>query len=104
MLFGSTRAFQNGMTWSGSTKNHGAAPPQAKGLGASQVLPDGDWAGELPTQKLLNANLATPESFTLIGPTIQKLVHIMWNTKAPNDKHATSSMQQMVAQIKNRKA
>ena len=104
MLFGSTRAFQNGMTWSGSTKNHWAAPPQAKGLGASQVLPDGDWAGEQPTQKLLNANLATPESFTLIGPPIQKLVHIMWNTKAPNDKHATSSMQQMVAQIKNRKA
>ena len=81
MLFGSTRAFQNGMTWSGSTKNHGAAPPQAKGLGASQVLPDGDWAGEQPTQKLLNANLATPESFTLIGPPIQK--HLMTNTPLP---------------------
>ena len=92
------------MTQPSSTKDHRAAPPQAKGLGAGQVVSGKDWTEMLPTQKLLDTNLAIPESFILIGPPIQKLVHIMWNTKAPNDKHATSSMQQMVAQIKNRKA
>ena len=39
MLLGLTRAFQNGMTRPGSTKDHGAAPPPSKGLGVAQVLP-----------------------------------------------------------------
>ena len=60
------------MTWPGSTKDHRAAPPQAK-QGAGQVLPGGDWAGVLPTQKLLGTNLATPESFIPIDPTVSKL-------------------------------
>ena len=60
------------MTQPGNNKDHGEAPPQSKGLGAGQVLPGGDWAGVLPTQKLLDTNLATPESFTPIGPPIQK--------------------------------
>ena len=87
MLFGSTRAFQNGMTQPGSTKDHRAAPPQSKGLGSGQVLPGGDWAGILSTQKLLDTNLATPESFTLIDPPVHKLVHINQNTKTLQDKH-----------------
>ena len=87
MLFGSTRAFQNGMTWPISTKDHGAAPPQAKGLCTGQVLPGGDWTVVLPTQKLLDTNLATPESFTPIGLPIQNLVYIIQSTKTPNHKH-----------------
>ena len=83
MLSGSTRAFQNGMTQPSSTKDHRAAPPQAKGLGASQVMPGKDWTEMLPTQKLLDTNLAIPESFILIGPPIQKLVHIIQSTKTP---------------------
>ena len=90
MLFGLTRAFQNGMTLPGSTKDHRTAPPQTKGLGDGQVLPGGDWNGVLPTQKILDTNLATPESFTLIGPPIQKLVHIIQSTKTPNHKHTQS--------------
>ena len=38
MLFGLTRAFQNGMTGLSSTYDHGAAPPQGKGLSPGQVL------------------------------------------------------------------
>ena len=102
MLFGLTRAFQNGMTLPGSTKDHRTAPPQTKGLGDGQVLPGGDWNGVLPTQKILDTNLATPESFTLIGPPIQKLVHIIQSTKTPNHKHTTPFIWQSVAQIKNK--
>ena len=107
MLFESIRAFQNGMTWPGSTKDHGAAPPQAKGLGAGQVLSGGDWARVLPTQKLLDTNLATPASFTPIGPPVQKLVHIIRNTKnlmtnttTPLYSNHDPLMQQPVTQIK----
>ena len=46
---------------------------QAKGLDAGQGLPRKDWAGVLPTQKLLGTNLATPESFIPIDPTVEKL-------------------------------
>ena len=108
MLFESIRAFQNGMTWPGSTKDHGAAPPQAKGLGAGQVLSGGDWARVLPTQKLLDTNLATPASFTPIGPPVQKLVHIIRNTKnlmtnttTPLYSNHDPRLQQPVTQIKN---
>ena len=87
MLFGSIRAFQNRLTWPGSTKDHRAAPPQAKGLGASQVLPGGDWARVLPTQKLLDTNLATPESLTPIGPPVQKLLHIILSKNTWSQTH-----------------
>ena len=62
-LFGLSTGFQNGMTWPGSTNDHGAAPLQGKELGAGQGLPGEDWAGTLPTQKLFEANLASPEFF-----------------------------------------
>ena len=60
-LFGLSTAFQNGITRPGSTKNHGPARLQQKGQGAGQGLPGGDWTGVLPTQKLLQTNLASPE-------------------------------------------
>ena len=87
LLFCSTKALQNGLIWPSNTKDHGAAPPQAKELGAGQVLPGGDWTRVLPTQKLIHTNLATPESFTMLCPPVQKLVHIIRNTKTPNHEH-----------------
>jgi len=75
------------MTPYNSIKNHGAARFQAKGLGAGQSLHRRDWAGVLLTQKLLDTNLATPESFIPIDPTVQKLIDIFQNTeshKQPN--------------------
>ena len=51
----------------------------------------GDCAGMLPT---LDTNLATPESFTPFCPPVQKLVHIIQNTKKPNHKHTAPFMQQ----------
>ena len=82
ILFASSNPFQNGMTQYNSIKNHGAARFQAKGLGAGQSLPRRDWAGVLPTQKLLDTNLATPESFIPIDPTVQKLIDIFQNTES----------------------
>ena len=77
-------------------------------MGAEQVIPCGDWARVLPTQKLLDTNLATPASFTPIGPPVQKLVHIIRNTKnlmtnttTPLYSNHDPLMQQPVTQIKN---
>ena len=92
-----------GMKWYGSTKDHRAAPHQAKGLGASQVLPGGNSAVVIPTQKLLDTNLATPESFTPIGRPIQKLVNIIQSTKTSNHKHTAPFIQTPVAQINKQK-
>ena len=50
----------------GSTSDHGTAPLQGKGQGAGQGLPGWDWEGILPTQKLLQTNLASPENFVQI--------------------------------------
>ena len=75
-LFGSSTAFQNGMTWPSSTNNQEAGPLQGKGLGAGQGLTGGDWAGGLLTQKLLEANQASPENFVQIHLPIQKLLMI----------------------------
>ena len=76
-LFGSTTAFQNAMTQPGSTNNQGPAPLQGKGQCAGQGLPGGgDWAGVLPTQKLLQTNLASPENFVQIRSPVQKLFMI----------------------------
>ena len=73
-LFGLSTGFQNGMSWPGSTNDHGAAPLQGKELGAGQGLPGEDWAGTLPTQKLFEANLASPEFFS--NPSIcSKVIH-----------------------------
>ena len=91
------------MKWYGSTKDHRAAPHQAKGLGASQVLPGGNSAVVIPTQKLLDTNLATPESFTPIGRPIQKLVNIIQSTKTSNHKHTAPFIQTPVAQINKQK-
>ena len=82
ILFASSNPFQNGMTPYNSIKNHGAARFQAKGLGAGQSLHRRDWAGVLLTQKLLDTNLATPESFIPIDPTVQKLIDIFQNTES----------------------
>ena len=68
------------MTWTGSTKDQGAAQLQGKGLQPGQVLPGEDWVVVLPTQKLLVTNQATPENFIHIGPSDQKLTNIFQNT------------------------
>ena len=75
ILFASSNPFQNGMTRPSSIKNHGGDRFLAKGLGAGQGLPRRDWAGVLPTQKLPGTNLATPESFIPIDPTVEKLIN-----------------------------
>ena len=80
LLFALSNPFQNGMTRPGSFKNHKVITFQAKGLGAGQGLPNRDWAGVLPTQKLLGTNLATLESFIPIDLTIQKLTNIFLNS------------------------
>ena len=49
---------------------------------AGQGQPCRDWAGVLLTQKLLDTNLATPESFIPIDPTVQKLIDIFQNTES----------------------
>ena len=64
------------MTQSGSTNNHGPALLQGKGQGAGQGLPGGDWMGVLPTQKLLQTNLASPENFVQICSLILKIFMI----------------------------
>ena len=63
------------MTHPSSIKNKGGDRFLAKGLGAGQGLLHRDWAGVLPTQKLPGANLATPESFIPIDPTVKKLIN-----------------------------
>ena len=75
-LFGLSNAVQNGMIWLGSTKDHTAAWLQGKGLGEGQGLSGGDLARVLPTQKLLQSNLGTPENFVQFCPSFQKLIMI----------------------------
>ena len=77
ILFTSSNSFQNGMTWPRSIKNRKVITFQVKGLGAGQGLPHGDWAGVIPTQKLPGTNLANPENFISIDPTVQKLINIL---------------------------
>ena len=69
-------AFQNDMTWPGSTKNQGGDRFQGIDLDAGQGLPCKDWVGVLPTQTFLNSNLVTPENFIQFHPSIQKLFMI----------------------------
>ena len=77
MLFGLTRAFQNGMTWPNSTKDHRAAPPQAKGLGASQIL----WWG-------LNQGDTHPK-VTWHHPSHPWKFHSNWSTHSKASPHYT---------------
>ena len=70
-LFGSTTAFQNAMTQPGSTNNQGPAPLQGKGQAYLGTW--GNWAGVLPTQKLLQTHLASPENFVLIHSPVKKI-------------------------------
>ena len=63
------------MTHPSSIKNHGGGRFLAKGLCAGQGLLCGDWSGVLPAQKLQGPNLATPESFIPIDPTVEKLIN-----------------------------
>ena len=64
------------MTWLGSPNNHGAAKLQGKFMEPGQVLPSGDWALVLSTQKL-------PWKFNQIGLTFQTLIIFLlqdgWN-------------------------
>ena len=73
-MFALLNAFQNDMTWQGSTKNHGGCRFQGKGHG----LTHRDWAGVLPTQMFLNQ--VTPENFIQFCPSVQKLFVIFFNT------------------------
>ena len=75
-MFALSNAFQNDMTWAGSTKNHGGDIFQGKGLDEGQGLPSRDWTGVLPTQMFLNSNLVTPENFVQFCQSIQKLFMI----------------------------
>ena len=61
ILFALLNAFQNDMTWPGSTKNHGGDRFQRKGLDAGQGPPHRDWADVLPTLTFFNSHLVTPE-------------------------------------------
>ena len=74
VLFASSYPMQNGMTRPGSIKNCKVITFQAKGLDAGQGLPHRNWARILPTQKLPGTNLATPESFIPIDPTVEKFI------------------------------
>ena len=81
ILFALSNSFQNGMTQPDSIKNWKVITFQAKGLGAGQGLPHRDWAGIIPTQKLLGTNQATPESLIPIDPTIEKLTNNLISTE-----------------------
>ena len=76
-LFGLTTAFPNGMTQPGSTNDHLPAPLQGKGQGAGQGLLGGGTGqeGVLPTQKLLQTNLAMPSKFHSNPFTCLKVIH-----------------------------
>ena len=78
--FALSNPYQNGMK--GPVKNRKVITFQAKGLDAGQDLPRRDWAGVLPTQKLLGTNLATPESFIPIDHTVHKLTNTFRNTES----------------------
>ena len=56
----------------------------------ARCLPRGDWAGVLPTQKLLQTNLASPENFVQIRLPVQKLFMISCITDAQTDRHTNS--------------
>ena len=75
-------AFQNDMTWPGSTKNQGGDRFQGIDLDAGQGLPCKDWVGVLPTQTFLNSNLVTPENFIQFHPSIQ---HYSWSSLTQTD-------------------
>ena len=70
----------------GSTKNHGGDRFQGKSLDAVKGLCHRDWAGVLPSQKLLNSNLVTPENFVQFHPSVQKLFMIFFNTDRQTDR------------------
>ena len=53
----------------------------------ARCLPRGDWAEVLPTQKLLQTNLASPENFVQIHSPVQKLFMISCRTDAQKDRH-----------------
>ena len=88
ILFASSNAFQNDMTWSDSAKNHGGERFQGKGLDAGQGLPCRDWEGVLPTQAVLNSNRVTSENFIQFCPSIQKLFMVFFNTDGHPDGRA----------------
>lgn len=73
--------FPNGMTQPGSTNNHRAAILQGEGQGIVHVLPVGDLAVMQPTWELPTTNHANPENFVQIGPIVQKIFNIYWNTE-----------------------
>ena len=52
----------------------------------ARCLPRGDWAGVLPTQKLLQTNLASPENFVQICSLILKIFMISDVTDAQMHK------------------
>ena len=83
-------AFQNDMTWPGSTKNQGGDRFQGIDLDAGQGLPCKDWVGVLPTQTFLNSNLVTPENFIQFSPSVQKLFMIFFNTNGQTPKLHTN--------------
>ena len=82
ILFALSNPFLNGMTQLGSFKNRKVITFQAKNQGAGQGLPLRYWVKELLTQKLLGTNLATPESFIQINPTVKKLFNNLISTKS----------------------
>ena len=90
ILFALLNAFQNDMTWPGSTKNHIGDRFQRKGLDTGQGPPHRDWANELPTLTFFNSNLVTPENFVQFRPSIQKLFMIFFNTDPQTDGHTNS--------------
>ena len=85
-MFGSSNAFQNGMSGSGSMKNHRGDRLLGKGLDHVQDLLGGDWAVVLPTHKLIATSLVSQENFIEIDTVVQKLFNIFCST----DRHKDS--------------
>ena len=86
-MFALSNAFQNDMTWAGSTKNHGGDIFQGKGLDEGQGLPSRDWTGVLPTQMFLNSNLVTPEN------SIPPFKRYSWFSLIQMDRHTDTDTQ-----------
>jgi len=51
----------------------------------------GDWAGVLPTQKLLQTNLTSQENFIQIHSPVQKLFMISRRTDGQTNRHTNST-------------
>ena len=88
LWFASSNAFQNGLTWPGSTLEE-IDSREKDCTYAGPVLTGGDWTLVLPTPKLAATSLLIPENFVQIGPSIQKLFMIFQNTDRPTHKQIT---------------